>query len=294
MRIPLRRLLRLILKYSAKAALKKHAPEVIAILGAGETAIAREAIYTALKTELPVRRNLESPEAEFSVPLAIFGAKSYPKENTAWVTLLIRTFFQLLFIRPYHHYLILELNAVRPEILRYWLEITKPETAVICGNFTDTDLLPKSPGRIFRVASQTPAANQLSPADPYQPYLNMARTVGLFYKIPPDKLEAALTDFELPRGRIRLLTNKYQQTIVDATYYYSPPPLSAVIEVAANLPGGKLLIISPRHRAKAVNQSAEFAVTEPYTVIPLKDYSVIILYGPRKEFYPLRKKLLEF
>jgi len=117
----LRRVGRTVLKHLSRAVLNRHRPKVIAIVGDGPTAIAREAIYTVLKEKYPTRRNLESPEAEFSVPLTIFGAKTYPRSLGHWLNLTIKTVLQILVLKPYFHFLILELNATNLRILDFWL-----------------------------------------------------------------------------------------------------------------------------------------------------------------------------
>ena len=78
MKKPARRFLRRILKILTQAVIKKHNPTIIALVGERGTSVPREVLYHVLHKHRPTRRNIESPEAEFVVPLTIIGAEHYP------------------------------------------------------------------------------------------------------------------------------------------------------------------------------------------------------------------------
>ena len=125
---------RYILSILTKAVIAKHKPTVIAVMGDGQTSIAREIIYEVIATTYPARRNLESPESEFSVPLTILGYPKYPKTLLDWLKMIGKTTVQFFKVKPYHHFLVLELNSIDLNILKYWLDITTSDVALIVGN----------------------------------------------------------------------------------------------------------------------------------------------------------------
>src|SRR5690242_6712489 len=108
MKSSLRLIGRLILKHLSRLTIRKHKPLIIGVLGEGPTSIAREFAYAVVSTTLPARRNLETPEAEFSLPLTILDYPNYPQSVVEWLWVMLKTFLQLFTIRPYKHALVLE------------------------------------------------------------------------------------------------------------------------------------------------------------------------------------------
>ena len=113
-----------VLKAHAKLVIEKHKPTIIGIIGSGETSIAREVIYAVLSQAYPTRRNLESPLVEFSLPLTIIGSSDYPTTFFKWIILTARTLWQIVTVKPYHHFLVLEMSPAARLTLSYWLDIT--------------------------------------------------------------------------------------------------------------------------------------------------------------------------
>ena len=231
---PLRRILRIILFFLARAALQKHQPTVVAIVGEGKTGIVREAIYTVLKKHFPTRRNLEAPNAEFVLPLAVLGAKEYPLTAVGWLRILIRSLGRLLLRPPYHHTLVLEIEYTRKDTFDYFWNITEPKVLVICG---ETPFL--SRGQTAKHVFRTKETPDLSG------YLDVALKVAQSFGISKKEAQEDLRDFRLPKARINILPAKDGGMIVDATYHYLPPSAVALEEVLEALPGRKI-ILSPQ------------------------------------------------
>ena len=231
---PLRRILRVILFSLARAALKKHQPTVVAIVGEGKTGIVREAIYTVLKKHFPTRRNLEAPNAEFVLPLAVLGTREYPLTAAGWLKILIKSSGRLLLRPPFRHTLVLEIEYTRKDVFDHFWNITNPKILVVCG---ETPFL--SRGQTAEKVFRTKETSDLSG------YLEVALKVAQNFGIPKKEAQEDLRDFHLPKARINILPAKDGGMIVDATYHYLPPSTVALEEVLEAIPGRKI-ILSPR------------------------------------------------
>jgi hypothetical protein len=252
---PLRRLLRIILFFLARAALKKHRPTVVAIVGEGKTGIVREAIYSVLREHFPTRRNLEAPNAEFILPLAVLGVREYPLSITGWIKIIARSTGQLLLRPPYRHTLVLEIEYTRKEIFDYFWNITEPEVLVICGKnpFLSPD---QTAQKVFRTKETPNLAG----------YLEVALKVAQGFGIPKKEAQRNLQDFHLPKARINILPAKDGGIVVDATYHYLPSSQVALEEVLEALPGRKI-IFSPQKETPPnfkVRRGEIAVVTGPY------------------------------
>ncbi len=227
----LRRTLRTVLFVLARAALKKHHPTVVAIVGEGKTEIVREAIYTAIKEALPARRNLEAPNAEFVLPLTILGARNYPLSIPRWLSFLLRSALQLLLLPAHQNVLILEIGATRREVFDYFWNITRPAILVRCG---------KAP---FLSPHQTaPKTFLVRETRDLSGYLETAVRVAEALKVKRRDAREALKKLELPKARINILPSRNGGIIVDATYHYYPPNPKALEEVLEALPGKKIFL----------------------------------------------------
>jgi len=252
---PLRRLLRIILFFLARAALKKHRPTVVAIVGEGKTGIVREAIYSVLRKHFPTRRNLEAPEAEFVIPLAILGVKEYPRTIPVWIKILSKSLGQLLFRPPYRHTLVLEIEYTRREVFDYFWNITKPRVLVVCGGTTFLSSS-QTARKVFRTRETSDLTGYLEVA------VKVAQSLGISKK----QAQEDLGDFSLPKARINILPAKDGGIIVDATYHYLPPSSVALEEVLEALPGRKI-IFSPQKETPPnfkVRRGEIAVVTGPY------------------------------
>lgn len=264
---PLRRVLRLILFALARAALIKHHPTVIAIVGEGKTGIVREAIYTALKEKLPVRRNLEAPNAEFVLPLTVLGAPEYPLSLIGWIKILLQSVGQLIFLPPYPNVLVLEIEYTRKEVFDYFWNITKPKILVVCGATPFLSSHQSAP-RVVRV-EETPDLTG---------YMKAALKVAENLAIPRPSAQKNLQNFNLPKARINILPAKQGGLIVDATYQYFPPNPQALNEVLEALPGKKIFL-SPKRK---ISENLQIRRGE-----------VAILTGPHRKMWILLTRMAQ-
>lgn len=137
----LRIYLRKILGYLCRKVIKKHKPVVITIIGDGETAVAREVLYANIHQKYPTRRNLEIPEAEFTTPLTILGILTYPKNTFEWLGVIIKSFIRLIYLKPYSHYLIIEVPNINLQITNFWIKTLNPQYILASGNLGIDELL---------------------------------------------------------------------------------------------------------------------------------------------------------
>ena len=262
MKALLRRGLRVILKYLTHAVLSKHQPQIIALVGSHETAIAREALYTVLHEHLPTRQNIEAPEAEFVIPLTIFGINFYPRNVAEWLKIIVKTAIQLGTLKPHANILILEMTTKKEEILDYWLEITRPKIVVACGSYPPSKLIKKE-NTIHLSSPLTPK----TPEERLAPYRKLALEVGRSFGIKDESMSPALARLSLPLPRLKVLPGKRGNMVIDATYEYFPPQKEALEEVLQPLSGEKIWI-----RSKKAWQEAE-----------IRPQEVIVISGPRKD-----------
>lgn len=264
---PLRRVLRLILFILARVALNKHHPTVIAIVGEGKTGIVREAIYAAIKEKLPVRRNLEAPNAEFVLPLTVLGAPEYPLSAIGWIRVLLQSVGQLIFLPPHPNVLILEIEYTRKEIFDYFWNITKPKILVVCG--TAPLLSPEQTApRVVRV-EETPDLTG---------YMRAALKVAGYLDVSRQEAQKNLRNFDLPKARINILPAKGGGMIVDATYQYFPPNSKALDEILEATPGKKIFL-------------------SPQQDIPdnlkIRRGEIAVLLGPQRKMWVLLTRLTQ-
>jgi len=256
-----RRLLRKILKFLTKTVINKHNPTIIALVGKSGTAVPRKVLYHVLHEHFPTRRNLESPEAEFVIPLTIIGADYYPKSIFGWLKIVLKTLAQLAALPAHSNILILELNTKLSEILNYWLEITKPEIIITCGSH------PSSPYLRKRTTLTAPSVKTTN----LENYKQLALDVGTTLGLKETAIRKSFTSLELPKPRIRLLPGKKGTFVIDATFKFFPPLKQSIEEILNSLSGRKVWVHSQKEWQK---KKIETGV-------------VIVIFGQRNELLPV-------
>ena len=118
-----------ILRWLAKATIKKYQPGIIGVTGSVGKTSTKEAIYIVLRNFRQARASAKNFNNELGLPLTILG----DWQETPWLKIIIFSFFRLIFGRKsdYPEMLVLEYGADRPEDLDYLLDIAKPQIAVI-------------------------------------------------------------------------------------------------------------------------------------------------------------------
>lgn len=130
----LRSLLKTILKFLSRFAIRKHKIRVVAVSGWYGTWLAKESIYLTLKDDYKVRRNVSSIDWDFSIPLTILGYEDKRYSPLGWLNVIFSTSWVLLFERSNPHIQVLELDANKREIYEYWLSIMQPEVLVLINS----------------------------------------------------------------------------------------------------------------------------------------------------------------
>ncbi len=264
-RKPYRRLLTNLTKLT----LKKHQPTIIAIMGDGQTSIGREIVYHLIKTRFPARRNLESPEAEFSVPLTVLGYPSYPEHSWEWVRLLLKSYFLVKKNPPHKHFLILELNFIDPDLLSHWLKVLDPETALIVGR-VPVDYSEFGIKKVVKI-------NQTHPDDVLKPFELAVQQIGRFYNIEPNVIEQALSSFSLPSSKIRFFPGINNSVIIDATHYYFPIKLDSALELVQDDTeiGRKIVFTKNKKDINALKQHSDW-LKNPKNFTPQNNDAIVL------------------
>jgi hypothetical protein len=264
MKKPARRILSKILKKLTRAVIEKHEPTIIALVCESGTSVPREVLYQILHNHFPTRRNIESPEAEFAIPLTIIGADNYPQDVIEWLELILKTIGQLVFIPPHNNILILEMNTSLAEILDYWLEITKPEFIITCGSHPQSSYIKKE------------AVIEAPPADSanLEKYKNLAIRIGNSLGLSKKTIQKDFSAINLPEPRIRILPGANGNFVVDATYKYFPPLQKSLEEVLEPLSGKAIWI-----RSKKEWEESE-----------ARDKDVIVITGPKGKLLDIVEK----
>lgn len=259
-RITLRKILKILTEWT----LRKHDPQIIALVGQKGTTIARETLYTILHQNYPTRRSIEAPEAEFVIPLTVFGTEYYPKNIFEWLKVIVKTILQLIFLEKHSNILILEMTTKRTEILDYWLEITKPDLVITCGNHP--------PSHYFN--QETAVSLNVDKQPSLQPYMDLAVKAGEKFGLDKQEVKQSLENFSLPEARIRLHPGKKGGLVVDATYNYFPPSRQSLEEILESFTGRKVWIRSERD----------------WEVKEIKEDDTIVIIGPRQKLASVTRK----
>jgi hypothetical protein len=246
-------------------------------MGDGHTSIAREITYYLLKQKYPVRRNLEAPETEFSLPLTVLGYPRYPTNIFEWLEVLTKNYLNLKRIGAYKHFLVLELNFIDPEILTYWLKLLSPETALIVESLP----IDYSEFVFKKVVKISSTSNERV----LGPYKLAAEQIGRFYKLEKKEIASALKNFSLPQSKIRYFPGKNGSTIIDATHHYFPIKLDAVLEITNPQDDSSQTVVF-------TNQKADLRILKKYPAeVNPRNYEpdsadTIIIRGKRTEKLP--------
>ena len=115
----------------AKAVLRKYQPRIIAITGSVGKTSTKDAIYTALKNSLSVRKSAKSYNSDFGVPLTILDRETFWNNPLGWTLTLLEGVKLLVLNYPFPSWLILEVGADKPGDLRDIMSWVKPDIVVV-------------------------------------------------------------------------------------------------------------------------------------------------------------------
>ncbi len=273
-----RPLFRFVLGSFVRWTMHKHKPTVICITGDGETSIMREAIFSVIKEFLPARRNVELPEAEFSVPLTILGFDSYPHKLWQWGVLIVKMVVQALWISRTKHALILELQPLSQKVFDFWLQLLVPQILVLVGD-NDMKVNVSAMSEVLTSASGLESARQ------------MATIIG--EKLGMDKLdiELGLESISFPEARLRILSSVTGALIIDATHYYFPIKLNAVLEVTEGYADRNKIALCPIASESGTLSALGWKVNPVNH--ELKDTDMVLLRGSRSHYWHKYSQMLQ-
>lgn len=123
-----------ILKYLAKAVLRRYRPKIIGVSGSVGKTSTKEAVYTVLSSFYNVRATLKNYNNELGLPFSILAVRAPGKSIWAWIRV-FRRFVKLIIVRDnrYPEILVLEMGVDRPGDMDYLLSIVSPSVAIITG-----------------------------------------------------------------------------------------------------------------------------------------------------------------
>jgi len=224
--------LRQLLGLFTKIAIKKHNINIIAITGSGKTSLAKEVSYNLLHSKYPGRRNVETPDTEFYIPLTILGFLYYPQNLIKWLALILETMLKLAVIKPHKHFIVLEMTFINDSIFNFWIKILNPDLILIIGEVENSKKF-NMVKKIIKVED--------SKLFKTNDFLDLAFKIGKIYNIRSDKVKKILENTEFPKPRIGII-KKGDITIVDSTYIYRPPPLKSVLEMFNDISLNKYIL----------------------------------------------------
>jgi len=127
----MRTVLKNILAFLAKFAIKKHKMEMIVILGINGTEITKELAYTILSSKFKVRRVTNKPWWDLSIPLSILGYKDVKRSPLGWIFLIARSFIYLVFGPSNTGSIIINLNFLHKDTMNFWAKIIYPDILIL-------------------------------------------------------------------------------------------------------------------------------------------------------------------
>ncbi len=128
----LKRTIEKVLKFYARAVIKRRQPLVVGVTGSIGKTSTKEAIALVLASRWSVRQSQKNYNNELGVPLTILGLDTGGRSAGAWLRILTVGFFRALFgTGKYPQVLVLELGIDRPGDMDPLLFMSKPAIGVI-------------------------------------------------------------------------------------------------------------------------------------------------------------------
>lgn len=125
--------LQFILKILARITLWRYRPIIIAITGSMGKTSTKEAIFSVLKEDFSVRRNIKNYNNEIGLPLTILGVTSAGRSIIGWFFNFIKAFLFLIYYPKYPKILVLEMGVDKPGDMEYLMSIVRPHISVFTG-----------------------------------------------------------------------------------------------------------------------------------------------------------------
>jgi UDP-N-acetylmuramyl pentapeptide synthase len=126
-----RRFLSYLLKVLSKWAIRKHKLRIAAVVGTSGTKLTAEMFGEMLSIDHIVRKQLEKPFWDFSIPLSILGIDDRRYTILGWLDVILESFKVLMFGKSNPGWVVLQLNSLKDEIVDYWIEIVEPDITIV-------------------------------------------------------------------------------------------------------------------------------------------------------------------
>lgn len=126
MKLLFKKIIATLLRYEARAVLKKYKPRIVAVTGSVGKTSAKDAIFTVLASTYHVRKSEKSYNSEIGLPLTILGVPNAWGNPFKWIQNLLDGLFLIIAPRKYPEWLVLEVGADRPgdiKGLAAWLPV---------------------------------------------------------------------------------------------------------------------------------------------------------------------------
>src|SRR3989344_2174761 len=113
-----------LLRWEARAVLRKYHPKIVAVTGSVGKTSTKDAIFAVMAQSMHVRKSEKSFNSEVGLPLTILGLENAWGNPLRWLANLLYGLFVIVFHTKYPEWLVLEVGADRPgdiSSLRGWL-----------------------------------------------------------------------------------------------------------------------------------------------------------------------------
>jgi UDP-N-acetylmuramyl pentapeptide synthase len=128
-----RLILKKILANLAQLAIKKHNMQLVVIIGVNGTEIIKELCYSILAPSHKVRRVVNKPWWDLSIPLSILGYKDQKRNVFQWLYLIVKSYLYLLIGPRNSGILILNMNYSHQDTMNFWSNFINPDILILAN-----------------------------------------------------------------------------------------------------------------------------------------------------------------
>ncbi len=146
-----------ILRFMAKAVLRRYKPTIVGITGSVGKTSAKEAVFAVLSPYCRVRKNEKNYNNEIGLPLTVMGAESGNRSVLKWIKVFLKWIVIMVFPVKYPKILVLEMGVDRPGDMEYLLSFLKPTVGIMTNIsashlefFKSIDHIAKEKGKLIK------------------------------------------------------------------------------------------------------------------------------------------------
>ncbi len=255
-----RTLLKNVLGFFAKIAVRKHDASLILITGWAGTGVVREMAYQILSRSYNTRRNVKEVWWDLSLPLTILGYEDKKRSLGEWIVLILRAGINLIIKKKYHHKIIINLDTYDENVAKYWTHFVDPDIVVA--------LKQKPDSKIIQLITKTRAARDAVFIHNPKEFDNLPAFCSkrFVYSQTQGDLEYKLTEQALDMRYENQKTSVELSKFTKVLWEYIPPAVSVGIieeislqESLANLEGFSL---HPEELKASLHKLKEFVKSD--------------------------------